>query len=96
MLTEMRPSELGEYLALAQIDDWTEMRGDLRAGIVASVIAEVNRDRRKKSDAFKASDFMPYLDAQKTPEQKNSELSARIRAALIGGGKRKGKAHGAR
>lgn len=91
MLRDMRPSELGEYLALCAIDDWTRNRGDLQAGIICSVLAEINRDPKKKGDPFKASDFMPYERAQSTEEQRQQDLSARLRAALTGMGKRKRK-----
>jgi len=36
---------------------WGEERADLRAGIIASTIANVNRGRGQK--AFAAADFMP-------------------------------------
>lgn len=91
MLREMRPSELGEFFALARIDDWTGNRGDLQAGIIASTLAEINRDPKKKSDSFKASDFMPYVQAQSTEKQRNDDLSARLRAALMAAGKAKPK-----
>ena len=38
MLREMRPHELGEWIAYAHVSPWGERRADLRAAIVASVI----------------------------------------------------------
>lgn len=42
----------------AYLEPFGEGRADLRSGIVASVIANVNRDP-KKGRAFKPEDFMP-------------------------------------
>ncbi len=53
---------MAEFIALDRIDPWDESRADLRAGIVASVIANVNRG--KKTKAFTARDFMPYVKAE--------------------------------
>jgi len=58
-LRELRPSELGYYWALWQIDPWGEQRADLRSGIVASTIANVHRDSRKV-EPFRPAQFMPY------------------------------------
>jgi hypothetical protein len=70
--------EWGEYYGL---EPWGEERGDLRSGIVASVIANVNRDAKKQPKAFEPVDFMPYYEKPKpTPEQ----LAHKIRAALGG------------
>lgn len=48
-------SEWQEYYTL---EPFGEERDDLRAGTIASVIANVNRDPRR-GVAFKPSDFMP-------------------------------------
>ena len=45
-------------MAYYEIDPWGEERADLRMGIMASVIANTNRDP-KKSRPYKARDFMP-------------------------------------
>lgn len=91
MLREMRPSELGEFFALAHIDDWTGNRGDLQAAIIASTLANVNRDPKRKSEPFKPSDFMPYAEAQSTQRQRDEDLSARLRAYLTAVSKSKRK-----
>lgn len=50
------------WAAYYELEPWGEVRGDLRAGIVASVIANVNRDPKKKGQPFKPTDFMPDYD----------------------------------
>jgi len=49
---------MAEWIAYDRIDPWSEARADLRAGIIASVIANVNRG--KKTKAFRPLDFMPW------------------------------------
>ena len=75
----MRPSELGYFAALHQIDPWGEQRADLRAGIVASTLANINRDP-KKTPPFKATHFMPYHYVD--PAKQNAALRAKLLAAF--------------
>jgi len=64
----MTASEWAEVLTLDQIQPWLgPERGDLRAGIVASLIANVNRDP-DKSSPFSPADFMPYSKPLQTAE----------------------------
>ena len=56
-----------EWQAYYEIDPWGEERADLRAGIIASTIANVHRDPKKK--AFTFGDFMPDFDPKPKPRQ---------------------------
>jgi len=70
--------EWGEYYA---VEPWGEERGDLRSGIIASLIANTNRDPKRQPKPFEPVDFMPYYEKpQPSPEQ----LAHKIRAALGG------------
>lgn len=54
-------------MAYFQFEPWGEERADLRSGIVASTIANVNRG--KNTPAFKPEDFMPkYEEAEKADQ----------------------------
>jgi hypothetical protein len=78
--------ELSEWAAYLQIEPQGEERADLRAGIVASTIANANR--KKGTKAFKPSDFMPKFDKEEqtqTPEQQKAAAEA---LALAFGGKK--------
>ncbi len=79
---------MAEWIALERVDPWGEWRADLRAGIVASTIANVNRG--KKDKAFSAQDFMPDF---RTPKEKRRARNKGIRASLREtlGVKKKGK-----
>ena len=55
-----------EWQAFYDLEPFGEMRGDLRAGIVASTVANVMGDPKKP---LSPSDFMPLLDqGQKSPQ----------------------------
>jgi hypothetical protein len=87
MLRKLRPSELGQWAALFQLEPWGEQRADLRSAIVASVIANVNRDPKRKSEPFQPLDFMPYLKLDK--KDADADLSRRLKAALSAAGQLK-------
>lgn len=55
----MNSQELSEWLAFDRISPIGDERADLRAGIVASTIANCNRT---KGDPFKPQDFMPFTE----------------------------------
>ena len=61
--------QFAEWRAYYQIEPWGEERADLRAGIIASTIANVNRGKGQK--AFMPSDFMPDFDRK--PKQPMSD-----------------------
>ena len=65
--------ELTEWIAYHAISPIDDARGDLQAGIVASLIANVNRS--EKTAAFKPMDFMPYIDRPEVKEQSNAFIS---------------------
>lgn len=79
MLESMLPSELGMWIALYRLDPWGEQRADLRMGISASVLANVNRDSKQRAQPYRAIDFMPYVDRQASDPK---ELSRQLRAAF--------------
>jgi hypothetical protein len=81
----MDSRELSEWMAYERIEPFGEMRADLRAGIVASVVANANRTR---GDAFKPADFMPNFDREEEVEvevdNKVNELMSIIKAKKQG------------
>lgn len=50
-------AEYMEWRAYYQIEPWDETRADWRAGMIASVIANVNRGKDQR--AYKPDEFMP-------------------------------------
>lgn len=83
MLGEMTSLQFAEWLAYSRLEPWGEERDDLRTGIVASTVANVNR--RKDQKAYKPSDFMPSFE-QESDAEKAARLLAKARKALGGRG----------
>ena len=84
MLERIDSRELTEWMAYAQVEPFGEERADLRAGIVASTIANVWRSSGQK--VLKPSDFMPKFEPQR--QLTNDELAAVFKgSALAFGGK---------
>ncbi|MCH8189083.1 MAG: DUF4035 domain-containing protein [Proteobacteria bacterium] len=83
MSEELSDTELHEWMAFYRLEPFGDERADLRAGIVASTIANVNRGKRGR--AKKPTDFMPYRTAAEQrrkaldrPDPK--ELSQKVRS----------------
>lgn len=73
----MSGNELDEWIAYSRMDPFGGERGDLQAGIIASVIANCNRGRRGRT--MKAEDFMPKFKAERR-RQTSDEMMAILRA----------------
>ena len=70
MTTQLTSKQFGEWIAYQNIEPFGEWRDDLRAGIMASTVA--NSVRAKGQQAAKPSDFMPeFKKGKKQPEKKN-------------------------
>lgn len=81
MLAEMTSAQLSEWMAFAQLEPWGEERADLRAGIIASTMA--NSMKGAKGKAFKPQDFMPKFEPE-DEEATAAMMMAKMRAALGG------------
>lgn len=71
----MSSKDIAEAMAYDRINPFGKERDDLRSGIIASVIANVNRSSKTK--AFKPGDFMPDF-SQKKKESENKQLHKKI------------------
>lgn len=81
MLAEMSASQLAEWREFYGVEPWGEDRADLRAGIVASTVANCNR--AKDSEPFTPADFMPYVEREPEPEMTDEQRSDAIAALLM-------------
>ena len=64
--------QFAEWQAEYELSPWGDERADLRAGIIASTIANVNRGKGK---AFSPGDFMPEFDKQPQKAQTPKEMA---------------------
>ena len=73
----MSPAEVGGLLRA-----WSarERRADRRAGVIAMVLAEINRDADKRSQPFHPADFFPSLERERPEPPSGEELNGKIEA----------------
>jgi hypothetical protein len=78
---EISSAEFGEWVAYYSIEPFGDRMADLRAGTVASVVANANRS--KDAPAFVPGDFVPWAKEPEpeTPKQPSAE---EVAAAVFG------------
>lgn len=75
LLNRTSSRELTEWMAYAGLEPWGEERADLRMAIIASTIANANRDPKKRRKPFKPEDFLPKFDrSQREPQSWQEQL----------------------
>jgi len=78
----MSSAELTEWMAFFSLEPWGTEVEDWRAAMVASVIANVNRDPKKRKP-YEPKDFMPRYEPQ--VQEQSWEEQARLLALALGG-----------
>jgi hypothetical protein len=88
MVLEAGMAELGLWAAFYQVNPFGEHRADLRAGTLAALFANVNRDRDKHPEPFRARDWMLY-PVTGSAESVDTSIAERLRGAFaeMNGGK---------
>lgn len=76
--------ELTEWAAFLQLEPHGEERADLRAGIIASTIANANK--KKGTSPFKPEDFMPKFEPQEEQTVEQQMAIAKEMSMLSQGG----------
>lgn len=59
---EIDSREFAEWMAYSKIEPFGPEREDQRAGMVAALIANVNRDPAKRAEPYDVEDFFPRYD----------------------------------
>jgi hypothetical protein len=92
MLASISGKQLTEWIAYAELEPFGEWRADLRIAILASLIANANRDQKLKPTPFEISDFMPQFE-KKEPMSEEDAIAAMMTAFVhaTGGNGRNGK-----
>lgn len=65
--------------------EFEQERCDYRAALVASIIAEINRDERKRRKPFTPRDFMPQYNKPKRQSWKEQFEMVKALNRLLGG-----------
>jgi len=63
LLASITAADILEMMAFEQLEPFGGLAADFRAGQIAAVIANTNRDPARQREAFMPSDFMPALAA---------------------------------
>ena len=59
--SRMSACEFAEWQAYDSIEPFGDERADLRQGVIGSLLANIYRDKKKRSRPFEALDFMPIV-----------------------------------
>lgn len=70
MLRAMPATLLTEWIAYYTLEPFGEERADLRAGVLASLLANIHRDPKRQRNPFEPGDFFTSLEGTKTPAWK--------------------------
>lgn len=82
LLTRVSSRELTEWMAYYELEPFGEERADLRAGIIASTVANVNRAKGK---AYQPQDFMPKFGRRGARSWQELMAAVERMNALFGG-----------
>ena len=85
----MDSHEITEHMIDYKMEPWGEHRDDLRAGIIAATINNVNVT--KKEHIKKPSDFMPFFEKEESDENEGINLHEQILEAFKTYGSRRGR-----
>lgn len=77
LLARIDSRELSEWMVYFNLEPWGTEVEDWRAGMVASTIANVNRDEKKRKKPFEPKDFIPQR-AKPPVEEQTWEEQAKI------------------
>jgi len=58
MLARISSRELTEWMAFYGLEPFDSAQEEWRAGLIASTVANANRDAKKRSDPYQPADFM--------------------------------------
>jgi hypothetical protein len=75
----MSGAEFEEWQEFERMEWFGDRRADLRMATLAALLANINRDSKKRPQPYSARDFMPF---EERPRETSADLSARLRAAF--------------
>jgi hypothetical protein len=79
LLEEMSAEAWVLWQLYYDLDPWGEERADLRSGMIAAMIAETNRDKKKRRKPYTPKEFMPEFDRPAPQPQTPEEQAAILR-----------------
>lgn len=73
LLTRIDSRELTEWMAFFELEPWGSEIEDHRFGVVASTIANVNRDPKRRARSYEPDDFFPPRITREEDLQDNAD-----------------------
>ena len=67
-MREIDSRELTYWMAYYKVEPWGARMDDIRMGMIASTIANCNRDPKRKPDPFQPIDYIPWAQDRPEPE----------------------------
>lgn len=80
LLDTLSYPEILAWAGYYEVEPWGEWRGDARIAQVAAILANSNRDPKKRPEAYKLQDFMLF---DKRVEQTVKTVGAKIDPHLV-------------
>lgn len=65
MLSRLDSRELSEWFAYYRVSPWTQERADIRSGLIAQILANVNRDPKKHPSPYRIEQFLAVPQPKK-------------------------------
>ena len=87
---ETDSAELSEWEAYYNLEPWGESKEDIRTGIIASTIVNVNTGKNAKTFTYNDFILKSKLEAEHEARHKQKQSSKQIASTLVGIGKRNG------
>lgn len=86
LLGAMTSEQLAWWEAYFRVEPFGEERADLRMAILAALIANANRDPKKRRKPYTPADFMPQFGDETEPQDVAEKAKAIF--AIFGGARR--------
>lgn len=80
---EIDSAELSEWQAYYNIEPWGESKADIRTGIIASTIANVNRGKNTKAFTYDNFVLKSKLEFEHEMKQRRKQSSEQIMSTLM-------------
>jgi flagellar basal body rod protein FlgC len=80
LLSRVSSRELAEWIAFFELEPWGTEVEDWRAGLIASTIANANRDQKRRRRPYEPQDFIPRRDV---PTKQIEEQSVEDQIAIV-------------
>lgn len=77
---EIDSQEFAEWMAYSVHEPFGPEREDQRAGMIAALIANVNRDTKKRSEPYDVEDFFPRYVSTTAEEAAPVDLESKIKS----------------